>query len=129
MPIQHHWDNQGQTTYCLSCDGDWAWSDFRDALKPAFKAITLVEHQVDFIIWFKSRLPKGNTIQSFRRAGTDQPPNIYRTVIVATDLSFVEKLARFINQMEGWKGPDFFHDIDEARNWLTEQQANSLDSL
>ena len=125
MSITHTWDNRQQTIYCLTCDGDWTWQDFRASLKQTFQSIAQVEQQVDFIIWFKSRLPKGNTIKSFRRAGTDQPSNIYRTVIVATDLSFVEKLTRFINQMEGWQGPDFFQEIEEARKWLNEQQKSS----
>ncbi len=127
MGIYHGWDNSQQTTYCMCCEADWSWADFRANLKAVFTEVACAPHCVDFILWFNSYLPKGNTISSYRRAGSDQPGNIYRTVIVACDFPFVNKLTRFINHIEGWDGPELFDSIDEARDWLVVQQMQMLD--
>jgi hypothetical protein len=122
MPVVLEWDNEEKTAFRTELDGQWTWEEFENAVNASHETMGSVEHRVDYIMWFKSRLPPGDALNHFVRAGGRQPPNVYRTVMVNNAGSLLEAIIRSVTKGRGWVGPAIVYTMEEARDLLTSSE-------
>ncbi|MEO1289557.1 MAG: hypothetical protein AAFV93_17470, partial [Chloroflexota bacterium] len=82
MPVIHKWDNDEKTIYTFIMRGEWDWAQYQTALRDGYEAIKTVDHTVDIIYAYISKLPAGDAVQYMMMAGETQPDNCYRSVMV-----------------------------------------------
>jgi hypothetical protein len=119
MSIVLEWDNEARTAFRAELDGQWTWEEFEKAVNDSHDIMGGVDHKVDYIMWFKTRLPPGDALNHFVRAGGRQPPNVYRTVMVNDAGRLLEAIISSVTKGRGWTGPAIVYSMDEARALLT----------
>ena len=125
MASQHQWDNESQTVYRLELSDKWTWEEFSLKTSEVYKLLAQLPKRVDFIVWFKGEVPKGNAFPHLKRAGGSQPPTIYRTVMIIEGTKLLEMLTSIVVKGEKWEGPAFVKTLDEARALLTESEGTA----
>jgi hypothetical protein len=125
MAYRHEWDNESQSIYRVEFFDNWTWEEFSLANSEVYKLLARSEKRVDFIVWFKGVIPKGNAFPHLRRAGGSQPPTIYRTVMIIETGGLIEQLTSIVDKTQKWEGPAFAKTLEEARALLagTEEEA------
>src|SRR5215813_12385836 len=124
MSSFYGWDNPEKTVYRVEFNDLWTWGEFSTTVGQAYAAIERaaneLNHRIDIIFCFNSKLPPGNSLPHIRRMGGSQPPNIYRTVIVSRTDQFLSLIIRAIDRTMGWEGPTIVRTLEAARTLLRE---------
>lgn len=116
--IISEWDNAEKTVWRVETNPGWTWTQFTQAIDEAYAVIGQLDYRVDFVMYFKASLPPGDAIGHLTHAGGTQPTNIYRTVMVNNSTRFLDIIVKNADRKEGWEGPDFFTTMEEAREFL-----------
>lgn len=117
------WDNQAKTCYRIEFLTGWKWKDFEEIHKEVYAMLGQLDHDVDLIVVFQGRVPRGGAALRALGVGGDQPTNVRHTVMVnSTSLAtkmFMQSLVDIIDSLQDWEGPKFVDTLAAARAYLT----------
>lgn len=122
MSAEMLWDDEAKTLCCVEMRDTWQWQDFSDKIKEVYEMIAQLDHEVNVVFGFYSKLPEGErALPHLTRAG-HQPSNIRHTVIVnqsglASKL-FMQSLISTVDKVNEWNGPKFLDTMEDARAYL-----------
>ena len=127
MSAEIIWDDEEKTLCSVEMRGDWKWQDFSDKIKEAYEDIATLNHDVNFIFGFYSKMPEGEMALPHLTFAGHQPPNIRHTMIVnqsglASKL-FMQSLISSVDKVNEWNGPKFLDTMEEARAYLERLKA------
>lgn len=113
------WDNEEQTVYRMDLGFGWTWKQFIESVDKAHATIDEKEHDVNFIMWYKAKLPPGKeAMESFKHSGGTQPPNLRHTVFINESTRFLDILIKNTDHKHGWQGPKIVQTLEAARAYL-----------
>lgn len=103
MPVRMKWDNQEQTVFLITSEGQWTLDEYYDAFKAATDEINQVDHQVILIIdQAKSAAPPALFMSAGRFSTQNKSPNIVLTIMVgmpAFNRALMSVMMKVIPQM------------------------------